>query len=106
MDRVEWVTRNVAPTEREQVYQRISGFELGNRSKEGPVVYAVVALFLVLGTPLRIDYPGVSVAVLLLLAALAAVRVWFARGFETSVPPQRPPAQAHSPADPPYIKVS
>ena len=24
----------------------------------------------------------------------------------SSVPPQRPPAQAHSPADPPYIKVS
>ena len=46
-------------------------------------MYAVVALFLVLGTPLRIDYPGVSVTVLLLLAALAAVRVWFARGFET-----------------------
>ena len=69
-------------SERERIYRRMSAVELGHRSVHGPAVYPVIALFTVLGTPLRTEYPGASALVLALLTVLAVARILFGRGFE------------------------
>lgn len=60
----------------------MSALELGRRSKHGPVLYVLIAVFTIFGSSLRIDYPLVSALVLVSLAILAMVRLWYARSFE------------------------
>ncbi|MCH7817128.1 MAG: hypothetical protein IIC60_11220 [Proteobacteria bacterium] len=66
----------------ERIYRRMSALELGRRSKHGPVLYVLIAVFTIFGSSLRIDYPLVSALVLVSLAILAMVRLWYARSFE------------------------
>ena len=60
----------------------MSALELGRRSVHGPAAYPVLALFTVLGTPLRTEHPGVSAFVVAMLTVLAVARISFGRGFE------------------------
>ncbi len=75
-------TRSNTVAGREQIYRQLSATELGKRSAHGPALYPTVALFTVLGSSLKTEYPIISISMLTVLAILGAIRIWYSRGFE------------------------
>ncbi|MGA9572750.1 MAG: HAMP domain-containing sensor histidine kinase, partial [Lysobacterales bacterium] len=65
----------------EAYLEKASALELARRSVFGAPVYTVISLIMLVGTPMLMDYGWWSLAEIVLLVLLGAVRVWFALGF-------------------------
>jgi len=62
--------------------EQASALELARRSIFGALVYTVVSLIMLAGTPMLMDYGIWSVVEMASLVMLGVVRTWFAFGFE------------------------